>query len=124
MGARLRSRVRLLPWLLLGLTAALGCDREGRVRAEARTFLALYEATDHRASLPERERKIVQPEQLTLSDEAVRRARDECVGAHRALVEAERANEHAAGQLDRAIAAQPEGGPLAASDTVTIRAGI
>lgn len=104
--------------------ATAGCDREDRVRAEAHTFLALYRATDHRAPIAERERKIVQLEQLTLSEEVVRAARDQCVGAHRALVRAELENETAAGQLDKAIAAQPDGGSLLAADTLRIRAGI
>jgi type IV secretory pathway protease TraF len=108
----------------LALAAGLGCSRDDRVRAEAHTFLALYRATDHRAPIAERERKIVQLEQLTLSEEAVRTARDQCVGAHRALIRAERENETAAGELDRAIAAQPDGGSLMAADTIRIRAGI
>ena len=48
-----------------------GCDRDERVRAEAHTFLAVYEATDHRASIPERERKVTQLEQLALSEPVV-----------------------------------------------------
>jgi hypothetical protein len=100
------------------------CDRDDRVRAEAHTFLAVYRATDHRAPIAERERKIVQLEQLTLSEEVVQRARDQCVGAHRALVRAELENETAASQLDKAIAAQPDGGALLAVDTQRIRTGI
>lgn len=98
--------------LVLGLGQLTACDREGRVRAEARTFLALYEATDHRAPIPERERKVKQMEQLALSEEAVRLARDECVAAHKTLIEAERQNEHASVELDKALASQPRGEPL------------
>lgn len=101
---------RLALVLSLGLLAA--CDREGRTRAEARTFLALYEATDHRAPIPERERKLVQMEQLALSEEAVRAARDECVAAHKTLISAERQNERASVQLDQLLAAQPQGQAL------------
>lgn len=108
----------------LVLVTSAACNREDRVRAEAHTFLALYRATDHRAPIAERERKVEQLEQLTLSEEAVRSARDQCVGAHRALIRAERENEAAAGQLDRAIAAQPDGGALMAADTQRIRAEI
>jgi hypothetical protein len=110
--------------LVLALVSGAACSRDDRVRAEAHTFLALYRATDHRAPIAERERKILQLEQLTLSEEAVRTARDQCVGAHRALIRAERENEAAAGQLDRAISAQPDGGSLMATDTARIRAEI
>ena len=109
--------------LVLALALA-GCDREGRVRAEARTFLALYEATDHRASVAERERKVAQLEQLALSEVVVGKARDECVAAHRALIRAERENEVASGQLDRALAAQPAGAPLPVEETARIRGEI
>lgn len=117
--------VRSCAWGLVAALALLGCDgREERQRAEARTFLALYEATDHRAPVPERERKIEQLAQLGLSDELVQKARDECVSAHRTLVAAERENERAASQLDRAIAASPGGAALAPEDTVRIGEGI
>jgi hypothetical protein len=107
--------------LVLGLGALAACDREGRVRAEARTFLALYEATDHRAPIPERERKLKQMEQLALSEEAVRAARDECVAAHKTLIDAERQNEHASVELDKALAAQPQGEPLPPEQIARIR---
>lgn len=110
--------------LALAVVFGVACNRDDRVRAEAHTFLALYRATDHRAPIAERERKIEQLEQLTLSEEAVRAARDQCVGAHRALIRAERENEAAAGQLDKALAGQPDGGSLMATDTVRIRAEI
>ena len=110
--------------LSVGGAAASSCDRDDRIRAEAHTFLALYRATDHRAPIPERERKIVQLEQLTLSEKAVSAARDQCVEAHRALVRAERENATASSQLDQAIAAQPDGGALLGVDTTRIRAGI
>ncbi len=113
---------RLL-WLAL-LVLGLGCDRDARTRAEARTFLSVYESIEHGAPLAERERKIAQLEQLTLSDEGVRRARDDCVGAHRALARAEREHEQAARELEKAIAAQPDGAPLPAGETERIRGGI
>jgi hypothetical protein len=111
-----------LVFALLGGSA--GCDREGRTRAEARTFVALYEATDHRAPIAERERKLVQLEQLTLTEPLVSEARDVCVGAHRALIRAERENEQAAGQLDKALIAAPDGGALEPAESERIRAGI
>jgi hypothetical protein len=110
--------------LVLGLGLLTGCDREGRVRAEARTFLALYEATDHRAPIPERERKLKQLEQLALSEEAVRAARDECVAAHKVLIDAERQNEHASVELDKALAAQPQGEALPQDQIARIRSEI
>jgi len=94
------------------------------VRAEARTFLGLYESMDHRSPIPERERKIEQLEQLALADETVKDARAECVQAHRTLIRAERENETASGQLDRALGAQPGGDPLPVSETERIRAVI
>lgn len=113
-------------WLVLTLflPALSGCDREARTRAEARTFLALYEATDHRAPVLERERKVAQLEQLTLTDAVVRRARDQCVAAHRALIAAEHSNERATKQLDEALAGQPNGEALSEGTTTGIRSGI
>ncbi|MDB4975090.1 MAG: hypothetical protein JWN48_3431 [Myxococcaceae bacterium] len=110
--------------LWLAALALTACDREGRARAEAHTFLALYTATDHRAPVAERTRKITQLEQLTLTDDTVRAARDECVGAHRTLLDAERENEVAAKQLDQALAGLPGDQALPAADTASIRAGI
>jgi hypothetical protein len=109
---------------VLGLTlASSGCDnREQRTRAEARSFLSLYEATDHRAPIAERERKLTQLGQLSISDEAVRKARDGCVQAHRALIHAERENEGAAGKLDKVVAAHLSGEPLPAVEAESIRA--
>ncbi|MDB4989371.1 MAG: hypothetical protein JWN04_4549 [Myxococcaceae bacterium] len=113
-------------WLLLLAAGSLlvACDREGRARAEAHTFLALYMATDHSAPAAERARKITQMEQLTLSDDTVRAARDECVGAHRTLLDSERENELASAQLDKALAALPTNQVLPVADTASIRAGI
>lgn len=108
--------------LALGLLA--GCDRDARTRSEARMFLALYEATDHRAPGPERKRKLAQLEQLSLSDEAVTAARDQCVAAHKALLASESSNERAASALEQALATQSGGEPLDLDDTARIRAGI
>lgn len=110
--------------IVLALGQVAACDREGRVRAEARTFLALYEATDHRAPIAERERKVKQMEQLALSEEAVRAARDECVAAHKVLIDAERQNEHASRELDNVLATQPAGEPLPSEEIARIRAEI
>ena len=117
-------KLLILCVLCLAGPVLASCDRDERVRAEAHTFLAVYKATDHRAPIPERERKIGQLEQLTLSEQVVRAARDECVGAHRALVRAELENDTASSQLDKAIAGQPDGGALKPVDTLRIRAGI
>jgi len=110
--------------LLIVSAAFAGCDRDARARAEAHTFLALYGATDHRASVEERERKITQMEQLSISTEAVRTARDECVGAHRTLIAAERENETASAALDKALRDLPKGESLPENETTRIRAGI
>ncbi len=110
--------------LVTGLAQLAACDREGRVRAEARTFLALYEATDHRAPIPERERKVQQMEQLVLSEEAVRAARDECVAAHKTLISAEQQNEHASVELDKVLAAKGGSEPLPPDEIARIRTEI
>lgn len=119
-------RITSATGVLLGatlLTLPTGCgDREERVRAEARGFLTLYEATDHRSPIPERERKVAQLEQLSLSDEAVRKARDQCVEAHRTLIRAERENEDASGLLEKAVSAQVGGEPLPVEEAERIRA--
>lgn len=107
--------------MVLGLGLSIACDREGRARAEARTFLSLYEATDHRAPIAERERKVQQMEQLALSEEAVQAARAECVAAHKVLISAERQNEHASVELDKALADQPRGQPLPEAQIARIR---
>lgn len=117
-----RSIKRALALLVFAL-AACG-DKDARARSEARMFLSLYEATDHRAPVSERERKIAQLNELALSDETVQKTRDECVEAHRALIRAERENESAAKQLDQALAAQPDGEPLPVTATEGIRNGI
>jgi hypothetical protein len=118
-----RIRAKSTALCVLGLSLASGgCDsREQRTRAEARNFLSLYEATDHRAPIAERERKLTQLGQLNLTDETVRKARDGCVQAHRALIHAERENEGAAGKLDKVVAAQLSGEPLPAAEAESIR---
>ena len=118
------ARVGFVSFVMVAVGLTSACDREGRTRAEARTFLALYEVTDHRAPIAERERKLGQIEQLTLTDPAIARTRDECVEAHRALIRGERGNEQAAAQLDRALVAQPDGGGIDPEDAQRIRAGI
>ena len=103
------------------LMVGCGNGKDDRVRAEARSFLTLYEATSHRAPIAERERKLEQLNQLTLADETVRKARDECVEAHRALIRAERENEGASGQLDKVVHAHLGGEPLPAIEAEAIK---
>jgi hypothetical protein len=110
--------------LVVSLLASGCTDREDRIRAEARSLLTMYEATSHRAPLDERERKITQLSQLAISDAPLRKTRDLCVEAHRALVRAERENDVASSQLEKALAAQNDGGPLPAEQVETIRNSI
>ena len=97
---------------------------EGRERRDAQAFLALYESLDHRAPAAAREQKVSALKQLTLVDPKVKQARDDCVSAHRALLNAESQHEQAAKQLDQAIAKDFEGAPLPASVGEPIRVAI
>lgn len=115
-------RARLLLAVLLAV-AALACG-DRRVRAEARAFLAGFEAIDHRDKPEARETKLLVLEQLVLTEPEVVNARAHCVEGHKALLSSERAHEHAAQQLDRAVAASPEGAPLSPQATEQIRVEI
>lgn len=110
--------------LIVSLLAGGCTDQQERIRAEARSLLTMYEATSHRAPLAERERKITKLSQLAISDEPLRKTRDLCVEAHRALVRAERENDSASSQLEQALAAQNDGGALPADQVETIRNSI
>ena len=111
-------------WLAVWVVWVAGCSGDGRVREEARAFLAVYESTDHRAPFEEREQKLRQLRALVVSNEEVRRTRDQCVQAHQTLIDAEKAHERAARSLDRAIAETGPGEPLAQGDTLSIKAEI
>lgn len=106
--------------LLLGLA---GCG-EDRQRREAHAFLSVYETLDHRQPTAVREQKLKALKQLTLVDLDIKRARDDCVSAHRALLISEREHEEAAAQLDKVVAKHAEGSPLPTSETEPIRVGI
>lgn len=112
-----------LCWLGLVLAAALGCS-DDRLRSESRAFLSLYEVIDHRQAAQIRELKLAALEALVLTEPDVKKARDECVAAHRALLSSEREHEQAAAELDRAIAKNGDGGPLPSATTEQIRKGI
>jgi hypothetical protein len=114
--------LRKLCWLGV-LLAGFACG-EDRLRSESRAFLSLYEVIDHRQPAQIRELKLAALGSLVLTEPDVKKARDECVAAHRALLSAEREHEQAATQLDRAIAQNDNGGPLPAATTELIRQGI
>jgi len=99
---------------LLGLSMMLGvgCDSSARERDEARRFLASYDALDHRDPLKQREREVEALSLLPLHVPSVQHARDACVGAHRALIAAEQAQETAALALDQALAGKVDGSGL------------
>jgi hypothetical protein len=105
------------------IVAAMACG-DRRVRTEARAFLARFEALDHREKAAVRETKLVALEQLVLTEPEVVSARMHCVEGHQALLSSERAHEHAAQQLDRALAASPDGAPLSPQATEQIRVEI
>jgi hypothetical protein len=104
------------------LSAAACGDR--RLRSEARAFLLRYEAIDHRAKAAMREQKVQALAQLVLTEPEVEAARSHCVEGHTALLASERTHEHAAQELDRAVAQSPEGAPLSAQATEQIRSEI
>lgn len=104
---------------LVSLAGSACGDR--RLRSEARAFLARYEALDHREKAASREQKVHALEQLVLTEPELVKVRTHCVEGHAALLASERTHEHAAQQLDRAVAASPEGAPLSARATEQIR---
>jgi hypothetical protein len=112
-----------VPALYVVLMAPSGCGEE-RQRTEARAFLALYESLDHRQPAAVREEKLSALKQLTLVDVEVKRARDDCVSAHRALLRAEQEHESAAAKLDQAIAKDLKGAPLPVEQAEPIRVSI
>lgn len=109
-------------WLALG--GIVACDGDARMREEARAFLSLYESTDYKAPIAERKRRLQALGQLVLVDQQVKRTRDQCLAAHRTLIEAEREQAEAAQALDQAIAGVEPGEPLSSSQTASIKAGI
>jgi hypothetical protein len=116
---RFKQRPRLVLAFVLAVAAPACGDR--RVRAEARAFLASYEAIDHREKPEARETKLLLLEQLVLTEPEVVNARTHCVEGHKALLSSERGQEHAAQRLDREVAASPNGAPLSAQATEQIR---
>ena len=118
----MRRHVLLTAILSASLFAVACGDR--RLRAEARSFLAVYQGMDHRQKADEREKKLSELRLLALVEPEVVQARDHCVTGHTALLRAERAHEDAARKLDEAIAKSPDGAPLAADATHAIRAQI
>jgi hypothetical protein len=113
------SRFLVLVIALASLSASACGDR--RKRHEARAFLARYELLDHREKAALREQKVHALEQLVLTEPEVEAARTHCVQGHTALLSSERTHEHAAQELDRAVAGSPEGAPLSAQATEQIR---
>ena len=121
MSARSFRAVLLGYGLVMVLAAGCGGDRQ---RSEAQAFLALYESLDHRQPVAVREQKLTALKQLTLVDLDVKRARDDCVSAHRALLTSETANEAAKSRLDEVISKHLEGSPLPPELTEPIRVGV
>ncbi len=107
------------------LLVCLGaCDSSARERSEARRFLASYGALDHRDAMDEREREVTDLAALPLHSPIVMKARDACVSAHRALLEAERAQERAAGALEKALASRPDGEALSKQQAAQVQQSI
>jgi hypothetical protein len=106
--------------IALATLSTAGCG-DRRLRSEARAFLARYEVLDHREKAALREQKVHALEQLVLTEPEVVAARTHCVEGHTALLSSERTQEHAAQELDRAVAGSPEGAPLSAQATEQIR---
>lgn len=118
----MRRHVLLIAVLFASLFAAACGDR--RLRAEARSLLAVYQGMDHRQKPEVREKKLAELQLLALVEPEVVQARDHCVAGHTALLRAERAHEDAARKLDEAIAQSPDGAPLGEAATQAIRTQI
>ncbi|HEX6242928.1 MAG TPA: hypothetical protein VFZ61_18575 [Polyangiales bacterium] len=118
----MRRHALLTALLFASLCAAACGDR--RLRAEARSFLAVYEGLDHRQKSAQREKKLTDLRLLVLVEPEVVQARDHCVAGHTALLRAERAQEEAARKLDTALAGSTDGAPLGEQTTQEIRTQI
>jgi hypothetical protein len=116
-------RHALLTVVLFASLCASACG-DRRLRAEARSLLAVYEGMDHRQKPEAREKKLSELRLLVLVEPEVVQARDHCVVGHTALLRAERAHEEAARKLDVALAQNPDGAPLAEAETHEIRTQI
>ena len=105
-------------WLFLcGFAWVLGaCESaDERQRSDARAFLGLNGAVDYRSSEGEREKRVADLERLLLTDPSVMRTRDLCVSGHREMARQRQAQEANANEIDRVIAAKPDGSPLDSS---------
>lgn len=91
------------PWtVLVGLVLcllALGCEPDPR--NDAHLFLDRVQHIDLDDPLEERRRRVESLATLPVSSEVVQSARDACVEAHRAIIEAEQASARARAVLDR-----------------------
>lgn len=106
--------------LVLGLTA---CDSSQVERVEAQRLIAAYEALTAAVGQSGREARLEALGQLPLRREAPRKARDLCVDAHRALLDAESEQEKASAMLEQAIAGKG-GDPLDPDQIAPIQATI
>jgi hypothetical protein len=96
----------------------------GRETEEARAFLSAYEAIDHRDPEPVRAPRVEALAKLVLTSPKVQKTRDECVKAHRLLLDAEGAQERAASALEEAVRGTPGAEPMAPARTFAIQSVI
>ena len=118
---------RQLKWVVFALLCACSCSRdsgEARLRAEARTFLKLYEAVHLSDQEAQRAARISALAAAPLSDENVRHARDLCVAGQRELLQQEQLQEANSSEIDRALASSKQGAPLDPSLVERLRAKV
>lgn len=116
--------MNLLHWRLIGLLLVpLVAACQSRDTEEARAFLAAYSAIDHNAPEADRSQRIAALEQVVITSQGIAKTRDECVKAHRALLDSEGAQERAARALEAALG-DAGGEPLPVEQTTAIQAVI
>jgi hypothetical protein len=112
-------------WIFLcGFAWVLAACESGdeRLRNDARAFLSLNGAVDYRSSEAEREKRVADLERLLLTDPSVKLTRDLCVSGHREMGRQQKAQEENANEIDRVIAAKPDGSPLDPSVIASLQA--
>lgn len=105
------------------LCLALGCDTSGGERREARRFLEVYTKLVDAEGSEVRRSQLQALRELPLSQEATGKARDLCVRAHAALLDAEAEQEAAAKLFDQALSGAG-GAPLSPEKIAPVQAGI
>lgn len=102
---------------------AAACSSEGAERREARRFLAGYTAVAEAVGEQARRTRLKQLKELPLHGETASQARDLCVRAHTALLDAEAEQARAEGMFEKLL--EGAGGkPLDPAGMAPVQAGI